>query len=133
MSSALAAQQARTAELEAARAADQALIAHQKLMIEKLRREKFGPRAERLSRLIEQMEFELEELEAKATEDELAAEMVQRPTGTVTRIARRHPARMPFPAHLPRERVVVPARSPVLAAAARDCRRWARRSPRPLR
>ena len=45
-----------------------------KLQIEKLKRDKFGPSSERASRLLDQMAFELEELESAATEDELAAE-----------------------------------------------------------
>ena len=105
---ALAAQEAKTAELEARQSADQALIAHQKLVIEKLRRQMFGPRAERASRLLDQMEFELEELEAKVTEDELAAEMAAKKTTPVAAFTRARPSRKPFPAHLPRERVVVP-------------------------
>ena len=36
---------------------DQALIAHQQLQIEKLRRELYGPRSERTSRLIDQIEL----------------------------------------------------------------------------
>ena len=52
----------------------EALIAHLKLEIEKLRRELYGSRSERKARLLEQMELQLEELEAAATEDELAAE-----------------------------------------------------------
>ena len=60
-----------------ARAADaQALIVHLKLQIEKLRREQFGQRSERSSRLdrvrrdlLDQLELQLEELEASATED----------------------------------------------------------------
>ena len=58
------------AELALARAKacdDEALIAHQKLQIEKLRRELYGPRSERTSRLIDQMELQLEELESSAT------------------------------------------------------------------
>lgn len=51
-----------------------AYIAHLKLQIEKLKRTIYGPRAERTVRLLAQMEFELEELEASATEDELRAE-----------------------------------------------------------
>ena len=51
----------------------EALIAHLKLEIEKLRRALFGSRSERKARLLEQMELQLEELEAAATEDELAA------------------------------------------------------------
>ena len=88
--------------------ADAALIAHLKLVIAKLQREKFGPRAERTSRLLDQMELQLEELEAAATEDELAAEQAAAKTTTVAAQARKRPARKPFPAHLPRERVVEP-------------------------
>src|ERR687893_1959311 len=55
------------------------------------------------------MELQLEDLEAAATEDELAAEKAAAQTQTVKSIQRRHPVRKPFPAHLPRERVVIPA------------------------
>src|ERR1700688_1829792 len=54
---------------------DQALIAHLKLQIEKLNRDRYGSRSERTARLLDQLELTLEELEASATEDELAAEM----------------------------------------------------------
>ena len=54
------------------------------------------------------MELELEELEVTATEDELAAEQAAARTTTVATFTRKRPARQPFPAHLPRERVVVP-------------------------
>jgi transposase len=62
------------ASLRARAADDQALIVHLKLQIEKLRRERFGQRSERSSRLLDQLELQLEELEASATEDELEAE-----------------------------------------------------------
>ena len=45
------------------------MITHLRLTIEKLKREIYGPRNERKARLIEQMELELEELEAAAAED----------------------------------------------------------------
>lgn len=86
----------------------EALIAHLKLEIERLQRELRGRRSERTARLLDQLELELEELEAKATEDELAAEAApaaQKDGGA----PRRRPSRKPFPDHLPRERVVVPA------------------------
>ena len=86
------------------------LIAHLRLTIEKLRREMFGPRSERQARLLHQMELQLEELEAAAAEDEFAAEQAAVST-TVRAFARRKPSRQPFPAHLPRERVVVPGPS----------------------
>ncbi len=87
---------------------DQALIAHLKLIIAKLKRDRFGPRAERTARLLDQLELQLEELEAAATEDELAAEKAAAKTATVAAHQRKRPVRKPFPAHLPRERVVLP-------------------------
>jgi transposase len=100
------------AEAAAARAqlsADQALIAHLKLQIEKLNRERFGQRSERTARLIDQLELQLEELEASATEDELAAEQAAAKTTKVAAFTRKRPSRKPFPEHLPRERVIEPA------------------------
>jgi transposase len=98
-------------ELAAARARlsdDQALIAHLKLQIAKLTRDRFGPRSERTARLLDQLELQLEELEASATEDELAAEIAAARTTSVVAFTRRRPSRKPFPEHLPRERVIVP-------------------------
>jgi transposase len=107
---------AETASLRARAADDQALIVHLKVQIEKLRREQFGQRSERGSRLgrvrhdlLDQLELQLEELEASATEDELAAERAAAPTTIkVAAFTRQRPARKPFPEHLPRERVIVP-------------------------
>jgi transposase len=87
----------------------EALIAHLKLAIEKLRRELYGTRSERTARLLDQMELQLEDLEAAATEDELAAENAAGRTQTVKSFERKRPARKPFPDHLPRERVVIAA------------------------
>jgi len=98
--------QASSARAEASSA--EALIAHLRLMIEKLKRDLFGPRNERKARLLDQMELALEELEAAATEDELAAEKAAAATTQVRTFSRRKPARQPFPAHLPRERIIVP-------------------------
>jgi transposase len=53
---------------------NEAVIATLKLEIEKLKRELYGSRSERKARLLAQMELQLEDLEATATEDELAAE-----------------------------------------------------------
>jgi hypothetical protein len=61
------------ARAQAVNTSTDALIAHLKLEIEKLRRTLYGGRSERTARLLEQMELQLEELEAAATEDELAA------------------------------------------------------------
>ena len=86
------------------------MIAALKLEIEKLRRALYGTKSERKARLLEQLELQLEELEAAATEDELAAERQATPVAAPSPATeRRRPARKPFPAHLPRERVVVAA------------------------
>ena len=97
-------------ELAVARAKaseDLALIAHQKLRIAKLERQLYGPHSERLVRLIDQLALQFEELEATATEDELAAESAVAKTTTVAAFTRTRPERNTFPEHLPRERVVI--------------------------
>jgi transposase len=116
LKSALAAERAGrlAAEAEAARAtaavsSAEVLIAHLRLAIEKMKRELYGSRSERGRKLLDQMELELEELEATASQDEIAAEMAARSGGTtIPAHTRRKPARKPFPEHLPRERVIVP-------------------------
>jgi transposase len=109
------AEAARAAHAEAelavarAKASDaQAVIAHQQLRIEKLTRQLYGSRAERASRIRDQIELRFEELESSATEDEIAAEMAVAKTTTVAAFTRKRPARKPFPEHLPRERVIIP-------------------------
>lgn len=104
--------EAKLANAMAHQSAIEALIAHLKLQIAKLRREQYGPSAERSRRLLDQMELQLEELEADAAEDDLIAEEAAAKTPTVIAFERKRPARKPFPEHLPRERVVVPAPSP---------------------
>jgi transposase len=100
---------AEAANAQADLSSSEALIAHLKLEIEKLQREIYGTRSERKARLLEQMELQLEDLEAAATEDELAAEKAVARTQTVQSFQRRRPSRRPFPDHLPRERVVIVA------------------------
>jgi transposase len=92
---------------EADRSNGAALIAHLKLQIEKLRRELYGSRSERKVRLLDQMELELEDLEAAAAEDEIAAQTAAARMPADGPVQRRSPSRKPFPAHLPRERVVI--------------------------
>jgi hypothetical protein len=112
---ALIAERARASRVEAelavakAKASDDAaMIAQQRLQIEKLTRQLYGPRSERTIRLIDQMELAFEELESSASEDEIAAERAAAKTTKVVAFTRKRPARQPFPEHLPRERVVVP-------------------------
>src|SRR5438270_208556 len=105
---ALIAARAEVAAVRAQRSDDQALIAHLKLQIEKLNRDRYVPRSERTARLLHQLELQLEELEASATEDELAAEMAAAKTTKVASFTRKRPSGQPFPEHLPRERVMIP-------------------------
>jgi transposase len=98
------------AELAVARAKaseDTALIAQQKLRIAKLERQIYGQRSERSARLIDQLSLAFEELEAGATEDEIAAEAAVSKTTNVAGFTRKRPERNTFPDHLPRERVVL--------------------------
>ena len=115
--------EARLAAKTAESAHVQAEIAALTLRIEKLQRELHGQRSERKARLLDQLELELEELEAGASEDELAAERAAARTATVAAFVRKRPARRAFPEHLPRERVVIPAptRCPCCGSA-RLCR-----------
>ena len=96
------------AHAQATASSAEALIARLKLEIEKLRRTLYGARSERKERLVDQLEMQLEDAEADATEDELAAER-SAPSTLVKSFERKRPARKPFPEHLPRERVVIAA------------------------
>src|SRR3954454_145009 len=99
LKAALVAEVARAAHAEAelalakAKASDnQALIAHQELEIMKLKRQLYGPRSERTSGLLDQIELRFEELESSATEDEIAAEKSAAKTTTVQAFTRKRPA-----------------------------------------
>jgi len=101
---------------EARASGAEAMVAHLKLMIAKLKRERFGPSSEHRRRLLDQLELQLEELEATAAEDACAVEAAamakpRRDESAAPGVARRRPVRAPLPAHLPRERVVIPAPS----------------------
>jgi transposase len=111
---------AEVAHTQAKQSSTEALIAHLKLEIEKLRRTLYGARSERSARLLDQLELELEELEATATEYELAAEKAGK-TETVRSFKRKRPVRVPRP---------LAGRVPL----SRPCScRWTRLCPRPDR
>jgi len=69
----------------------QAMVKELKPEIARLRRDKYGISSGRRARLIDQLELQLDELEATATEDALAAEQVaaQDKTSTVHAFTRR--------------------------------------------
>jgi hypothetical protein len=115
--------QADLAQVRAVVTTSEAMISHLKLEIAKLRREQYGQSSERRARLSDQMELQLEELEADATEDEIAAERLAAKIANVSAFERRCPARKPFPEHLPRESLIVEAPS-LSRLAVLDARRW---------
>jgi transposase len=104
----LAQAQASLVQSRARETSAEAMIAQLRLAIEKMRRELFGQRSERGARLLEQMELELEDLEATAAEDEHLVPRESDDATPVRAFTRRKPSRKPFPEHLPRERIVVP-------------------------
>src|SRR4051794_36681067 len=99
--------EAKAAEASAVRQGLTLEIERLKLEIARLRRERFGPSAERSARL-EQLELSLEDLQEAAAEAEAQAPDADETTD-VRAFARRKPARRPLPEHLPRTRVVYPA------------------------
>jgi transposase len=109
LKAALIAERAARQEFEARASGAEAMVAHLKLMIAKLERDRFGQSAERGGKLLDQLEMQLEELETATTEDEAAAAGTSPETTTVHPFTRAKPYRGPLPAHLPRERVVVPS------------------------
>ena len=99
------AEAARTQAINADLAARVAVL---ELQNEKMRRALYGQRAERGQLLVDQLELAYEETEATASEDE--AQGIGAAAGTaVAAFVRARPSRQPLPAHLPRERVVIPA------------------------
>src|ERR687883_810446 len=106
-----AARIAAEAEAKEARAVRQSLtieIERLKLVIARLRRERFGPSAERSSKL-GQLELSLEDLEETAAAADAVKVADAGEMSEVRGFARRKPARRPLPEHLPRRRVVYPA------------------------
>jgi transposase len=100
------------AEVARVRAINSDLVArnaHLELQNEKMRRVLHGPSSERSRHLIDQMELEFEELEATATEDEIAAQQAAAKTTTVEAFTRKPRTRRAFPEGLPVERVVIPS------------------------
>ncbi len=101
-------------EAEARATGAEAMVAHLKLLIAKLKHDKFGASSERGRKLIDQLELELGELVAAASEDATKAEEARakdKASSGTGAPPRRQPARAPLPEHLPRERVVIAAPS----------------------
>ena len=71
---ALAAERLARREAEARASGAEAMVAHLKLLIARLKRDKYGASSERGRKLIDQLELELGELVAAASEDAAKAE-----------------------------------------------------------
>ena len=123
---ALAAERLARREAEARASGAEAMVARFKLLIAQLKHDRFGASSERGRKLLDQLELQLEELEATAAEDAAALGPDQEGLLPRPRAIRREPVRGPLPAHRPRERVVIPgkrfafrrARPPVRGAGA---------------
>jgi transposase len=109
LKAALATERAARREFEARASSAEAMVAHLKLLIAKMKRDRFGASAERGRRLLDQLEMRLEELETAAVEDVEAATQAEPNRTTVRPFTRAKPVRAPLPAHLPRQRVVLPS------------------------
>lgn len=109
LQAALAAERLARQEAEARASGAEAMVAHLKLLIAKLKHDRFGASSERGRKLIDQLELELSELVAAASEDAAAAETAAGKDKAAVSAGRRQPARAPLPQHLPRERVVIAA------------------------
>src|ERR1700760_2835314 len=70
LKAALLAERTARIEMEARASGAEAMVAHLKLLIAKMKRDRFGASAERSRRLLDQLEMELEELEITAAENE---------------------------------------------------------------
>ena len=109
LKAALLAEREARREFEARASGAEAMVAHLKLIIAKMKRDRFGASAERSQKLLAQLEMELEELETAAAEDDAATGGQPQGQTNVRPFTRRKPVRAPLAAHLPRERVVLPA------------------------
>ena len=105
LKAAFAAERVARQQAEARASGAEAMVAHLKLLIARMKREQYGKSSERGRHLLDQLQLQLEELEVSAAEDEAVA----MPVGTTSVISftRKKPVRAPLPAHLPRERVVI--------------------------
>ena len=106
------------------------MVAHLKLLIAKMKRDRFGASAERGRKLLDQLEMQLEELETAAAEDEVAAATAAPDKTTVRPFTRAKPVRGPLPAASAARagRPAIADELPVLRRQARQTRRDA--SPR---
>ena len=90
----LAAEQLARREAEARASGAEAMVAHLQRLIAKLRHEHSGASSERGRKLLDQLELQLEEVQAAAAEDEAALEATQG-LHSAPATTRRNPVRGP--------------------------------------
>src|SRR5690242_8788496 len=95
---ALVAERAVRREFEVRASGAEAMVAHLKLLIAKMKRDRFGASAERSRKLLDQLEMELEELETTAAENEASADGAAPEQVSVRPFTRAKPVRGPLPA-----------------------------------
>jgi len=101
-------QRAEATRLEASIRAYEALVQALKLRIAKLRRQKFGPRSEKIAREIVQLELALDALEVKIAADDTSMESAEETEPEVsTRTAPRRRGKPRISQDAPRERTVL--------------------------
>jgi len=116
-------------EAEARASSAEAMVVYLKLLIAKMKRDRFGQSSECGRQLLDQLELQIEELQASATENEAAAAKADPNSTTVRGFTRKQPVRAP------RRRVCRVSgwssrhRAPAPVAAASSSK-WARTSPR---
>ncbi len=109
LKAALLAERAARREVEARVADAQAMVEHLKLRIAMLEQHRFGASSERGHKILDQLQLQLEELETEIAEARSRATARDTEKTTVGAFTRAKPVRRPFPAELPRERVVLPS------------------------
>ena len=106
LKAALLAERTARRESDARAASAEAVVAHLKLVIAKLKRDRFDASSERGHKLLDQLEIQLEDVETAIAEDAAVAERAET---AVRAFQRAKPVRAPLPPHLPRERIVLPS------------------------
>jgi len=106
LKAALLAERTARRESDARAASAEAVVAHLKLVIAKLKRDRFDASSERGRKLLDQLEIQLEDVETAIAEDAAVAEWAET---AVRAFQRAKPVRAPLPPHLPRERIVLPS------------------------
>ena len=134
LQAALAAERLARREAEARASGAEAMVAHLKLLIAKLKHDRFGASSERGRKLLDQLELELDELVTAASEDAAKAGSETGKEGSGDRAGlppRRQPVRAPAGPSAARAGVDPGAdRLPLLRGQAVQARRGCHRDPR---